>query len=300
MARSRSRSLPLHPTVSDLQQEMATQLGHRDATDIRVVGLDDPLPFSCARSGNCCSGRNMQLANLVTPREFGAMMAALRASGEAMTASDIVPRLVARVATAPERAVTSASGPQSDRKRPVVPRRRPVATTRSPRAGEMQENPDVSITDPGVAFAGLYFRMTPDAHHPDGDRCVFRTTDAEGMHGCRWHGTRAQPSQCALAPLALGELMVSTPEAPQFLWFESRKTWCTGMRLAIAGERPSTSARAILDANFGADRLADLTEYTEARHASRGWTDGFMDHYSPLARLYIAHEPTLEPVLRKF
>jgi len=65
----------------------------------------------------------------------------------------------------------------------------------------MHENRDqVAAHDDGVRFVGLFFRMIPDGQMPDGDRCVFLQGDPSTGFGCRWHGTRAQPSQCAVAP----------------------------------------------------------------------------------------------------
>lgn len=254
-----------------MRRLVAKQMGG-DGADLVAVRLDDEVPFSCARSGNCCTGRHHLLSNRVLPREFAEMWARLEADGHRIWR--VVPGLVVRAV-----GVTS---------------QHPSAEAVGAKA--IYSPAEVSVGDPGTRFLGLMFRMEPDASMADGDRCVFLVRDAAGTFGCQWHRTRAQPTACALAPLAVLPDQPD-PDDPVFFYATSRTAWCQGMREALAGERPTTTARAIWDANEGPSRLAELREFQAAEEESRTWERSGEDDLSPLAELYARYVPALRPLL---
>jgi hypothetical protein len=271
---SRRRELPVIEVVRRARVRCAEDIG-LDPADLVTVELDDPLPFSCARSGNCCTGRSFH-SNLIQPTEFALMFAALQEAGLARDVRDVVPDKVARVARSPKLA--------------GIPKGQPVAGSQA----------DVTLGEPGVRLMGLYFRMEPDAAMQDGDRCVFLLpSGTAGEHSCVWHGSRAQPTQCAMAPLAFAPVLMDLP-APRFFYPRSRFKWCAGMRDARSGLRPMTTARAIYDRNFGDERLAELRRVEAASTAGSGWQYSAGSLHSPLALLYIEALPDLEPLLEGY
>jgi hypothetical protein len=234
-----------------------------------VRDRDAEIAFGCARSGHCCTGRHLGVANLMLPSEVAACYDALRAAGDVAIGTDLS-EFLARLFSAPVR------------------------------AGGKEYSMGVgrhSAERPMGTFMGLVFRMIPDANPAlDGDRCVFLQGDRPGGFACRFHRTAAQPFPCALAPV--GPLLTSRapddPSLPLLALPETRQHWCTGVQEVLAGSRPWIRLGALLDANDGERRLREAVIMNDAWQASRGWRDGFRDHHSPLALLFIAACPDLE------
>jgi hypothetical protein len=236
--------------------------------DVEVIDLDDHILFGCTRSGDCCSGRHI-LANILSPRETSEIWRVMHASGELATIDDLMPGLLGR-------GVSDA------------------ATAKTPLGVGVPTEPRTSGQVVGT-FQGLFFRMRPDPTAADGDRCVFLQGDTIGGYACRWHGTAAQPLQCAIAPVGIS----TDPRNGEFQFavFKSRQEWCEGMRRAVAGDLPGFTLRSLLERIDGERRLADHREFSAALSATQSWTRGFRNHHSPLAKLYIAALPELEPAL---
>lgn len=142
-------------------------------------------------------------------------------------------------------------------------------------------------------FGGLMFRMIEDETMPDGDRCQFLLGDTPGQYACAWHGTRGQPTACALAPVGVARTATETV----FAIPRSRYSWCQGSRQMIDSGAQGFTLRELLLRNDGEDRLAEDSLFGEALEATRKWKRGFRNHHSPLALLYIAVIPELESVL---
>lgn len=246
-------------------------------SDLLAIGLDEKLLFACSRSGSCCQGRD-PFSNVVSPTEFREMFYALRDAGCVTTIHDFVPGVIARVVS------VAKSHPESARA--------PSHTFTS--GAEC----DVRLGDEGVRFLGMYFRMIPDPEMTDGDRCVVLAGKKPGEFACIWHGSRAQPTQCALAPLALAAPLLELDE-PKFLYPRSRLKWCEGMRRAHRGELPYTTPRAILERNHGEDRIREIIEIEKLRPAQAEWRPGDSE-FSPLAQLYIDRTPELAEALEGY
>jgi hypothetical protein len=273
MGKERSRSLPVLQQVSRVRSLAERQLG-MEPGGLVTVEIDDPIPFSCARSGNCCTGRHV-LSNRVMHKEFALQYHMMLKVGMVKSLADLIPDRVARATSAP-----SGAGPKT-------------GTLDSDTSG-------VRLGDGGVYFIGLFFGTIPDGERGarygwDATRCIYLLPSdvSKGDHACLWHGTRAQPAQCALAPLALATDAITASE-PRYFYPRSRFRWCAGMREAKAGLRPSTTAREILDRNDGEDRIAELIEYAAAAKETMGWVARDGERLSPLARLYVRELPELE------
>ncbi|HEX7121362.1 MAG TPA: hypothetical protein VF178_03250, partial [Gemmatimonadaceae bacterium] len=150
---------------------------------------------------------------------------------------------------------------------------------------------------PRARFHGIAFNMVPDPRMPDGDRCVFLEDDPRTGFSCRWHGMRAQPAACAPAPLVV-EPRFSQLEPTRFFYQRSRVRWCGGMRRAMRGEVPKTTARKTLNANYGWERLREMERMQASATAHSGWTPTGVEPFSPLARLFVDAVPELEDYLR--
>lgn len=235
--------------------------------DMIPIEMDDHIAFSCGRSGACCQGRH-PLSNLVTPREAAFMWKTLQERG-VNDIENFVPETLARVIHINAPPPKSVGGGKFTE---LVPR-------------------SLDISPTGV-FGGLMFRMLADASMPDGDRCQFLLGDTPGAYACTWHGTRGQPTACALAPVGI----MNAEKNPLFAIMRSRYSWCQGSREATDSGKGFT-LRELLLRNHGDERLAEARIFAEARDATTGWKRGFRNHHSPLALLYVTAIPELGPVL---
>jgi|GEM_PF-3423562 len=253
--------------LRDAEKDLGLPVG-----DLIPVDLDDHIAFKCARSGTCCQGRH-PLSNLVMPLEAAAMWEDLKQSG--MTDIDaFVPGTLRRFIVA--------GGPRP----------------RGARADQLYDAEDRFGGSAAIGeFRGLMFRLDPDESMPDGDRCQFLTGDAPGQYGCHWHGTRAQPLACALAPVGVFD---GGDQAPILAVPKSRYAWCQGVRDMTDKGAIGFTVRDLLVRISGESRLAEVEAYGRAREASKGWRRGYRNHHSPLAKLYIKAIPELDSVLARY